>query len=75
MVDSPAKRPSRDQKLAKQHELFTIVQREQDVLRQKIREKTERLRALRLARDAELEKQEREQAEARPKKRAKKPAT
>ncbi len=72
MVDNPAKRPSRDQRLAKQHELFAIVQRERDVLQQKIREKTERLRAARLAKEAELEKQE--QAQAQPKKRARKQA-
>lgn len=57
MADNPAKRLSRDQRLAKQHELFAVVQRERDALQQKTREKTERLRASRLAREAEMERQ------------------
>jgi len=61
MVDSPFKKLSRDQKLAKQHELFAVVEREQDKARAKIRENTARLKLLRLARDAEQEKRESEE--------------
>lgn len=53
MAGKPVRKMSRDERLALENKLFQAAAKEQDVARQKVRANMLRLRALRLAKEAE----------------------